>query len=74
MQPPPIIAVAPQLPLIVVTPPPNPVAPGGQFNPGLEAILEENEEDKEEEVEPRGAVAPPLPPLPPPPPLIAYFS
>jgi len=55
VQLPPAPAVAPQLPVIIVTPPPNPVAPGGQFNPGLEAIPEEEEEERENETEPQGA-------------------
>jgi hypothetical protein len=48
-QPQPAAVLAPQLPQGVVAPPPDQLAQGGQFNPELEAIPEEDE------TEPQGA-------------------
>ena len=56
-QPQPAAALVPQLPQGppqgIVAPPPGQLAQGGQFNPKLEAIPEEDE--KQEETEPQGA-------------------
>jgi hypothetical protein len=54
-QPQPAAVLAPHLPQVVVVPPPDQLAQGGQFNPGLEAIPEEDEEKQEDETEPQGA-------------------
>jgi hypothetical protein len=54
VQPPPVAAAAPPHPIIIITPLPEPAAPGGQKCPGLETIPEE-EEEEEEEPEPQGA-------------------
>jgi hypothetical protein len=51
----PAAILAPQLPQGVVAPPPDELAQGGQFNPKLEAIPEEDEEEQEDETEPQGA-------------------
>jgi hypothetical protein len=52
VQPPPVAAASTPHPIIIITPPPEPAAPGGQKRPGLETIPEEEEE---EDPEPQGA-------------------
>jgi hypothetical protein len=53
VQPPPVVARAHPLPVIIITPPPQPAAQIGQEHPRLEDIPEEEEED---EPQPQGVV------------------
>ncbi len=53
VQPPPVVAGAHPLPVIIITPLPQPGAQIGQEHPRLEAIPEEEEEEDEEENEPQ---------------------
>jgi hypothetical protein len=53
VQPPPVVAGAHPLPVIIITPPPQPAAQVDQEYPRLEAIPEEEEGEEEEEDEPQ---------------------
>jgi hypothetical protein len=55
VQPLPVVAGAHPLPVIIITPPPQPAAQIGQEHPRLEAIPEEEEDEEENEPQLQGA-------------------